>query len=241
MTVIPLNPGPYAFAVDTAASVSQINSIYLKAGTRVMILDTGLEQFYNGSAWTEVALADAGDVAYDDANSYTAKTTVETVLDELYTYRPLYSTLTADTAPASQDTTVNATGLTVTLPIAGTYDLEAFLPYTAHADGDIKFQFGGTATVTATVGVSDIYYMMGPLIDGDASTHQAVPVLLPTSWTTAYPITTTGTPALFPTLFKGRLVATVAGTIIVSFAQVTSTVHNTLVGKGAYLKLQRVA
>lgn len=165
-------------------------------------------------------------------------TTVATENAVNLAYRPLWSTLTADSADIQNDT-LTATGLTVTVGV-GTYFLDAFIPYTTPAAQDIQFKFGGTATVTATIGTSDIWIVQKPT--GDITAGLAIPLLLPTSWTTAIQILTTGVGTdEQPVIFQGKLVVTVAGTIKVDFAQVVTGAFNTHVSAGSWLKLQRVA
>jgi hypothetical protein len=185
---------------------------------------------------------DAADVSIADAGSYTTETTAEAALQELYTYKPLYSTLTANSAARNATTTLLASGLTVTVPVAGTYNLEALVSVTTAAAADVSLKFGGTATVTATVGTSDIYYLAGPMAGSDG-TIATQGKLLPTSWTTEVEtmFANTGASADQPFLFKGTLVVTAVGTIIISFTQGTSDATDTKIQAGSYLKLQRVA
>lgn len=152
-------------------------------------------------------------------------------------YRPIWSTLTADSADVNASEVLVASGLTLTAGV-GTYELEALVLVTTAAAADISLKFGGTATVTATVGTSDIALVAGASGDGTAA---KLPLLLPTSWTTEFEVATTGALADTPFLFKGKLVTTVGGTIILEFTQGTSDVSNTHIDKGSYLKLQRVA
>jgi predicted secreted protein len=237
MTVTPYSDkGPLTFFIDTAASTSEIHSAYLQDGTYAVALDTGGIQVYNGTAWV-TPLASAVNIT--DSGGYTSETTIEAALQELYTYRPLLSVLAADSADIQNDTFTDS-GLVLTLPVAGTYHLEAVLPYTAAAAADIQFKFlVGTATVTGTVGVSDIFRWNAP--SGDA-TAAAVPLMVATSWTTAQAITTTGALAdANPAVFTGHIVATVAGTVKIQFAQGTTNASNCHVGAGAHFKAQRTA
>lgn len=182
---------------------------------------------------------EASEVDLLDSAGYTSATDIETAIAELYTYKPIYSQLTADSADTQVNTPLIASGLSVTLPVAGTYNIEALLYYTTAAAADIQFKFGGTATVTVTAGTSDLAVINAP--GGDA-TAARVPTLVATSWTTAQQLLTTGAPAdATPALYKGNLVVTVAGTITITFAQVTTDATNTHVGAGSYLKAQRVA
>jgi len=167
--------------------------------------------------------------------------TVQDVLEELDNGQSAtpFSKLAADSAEVNASVTVVASGLSVTLPQAGTYEVEAIVLVTTAAAADVKFQFlAGTATITGTVGVSDIVLVNGPSGDGTAA---ALPLLLPTSWTTAITIATTGALADQPFVFKGHLVATVAGTVTLSFAQGTSDGSDTHIDKGSHLIARRVA
>lgn len=76
--------GPPIFHIDTAASTSELHADYLMAGTLAIALDTGAMQVYNGSAWVEAGVADAGAVVYDDPSGLTTATEVESALDELF-------------------------------------------------------------------------------------------------------------------------------------------------------------
>lgn len=181
---------------------------------------------------------DASAVSVLDTATDWVGTDVEAVLAEVADNgRTYFSTLTADSADIQNDT-LTASGLTVTV-VPGTYEVEALVAVTTAAAADIKFKFDGTATVTATVGVSDLFLINGP--GGADATVAFVPVLLPTSWTTAVTYATTGALADSPFFFKGKLVVTVAGTILVQFAQGTTNASNTHVDKGSYLKLTKVA
>lgn len=181
----------------------------------------------------------AAEINIADAGGYTSNTQVEAALQELYSYKPVFSTLTADSADIQTDTLTDS-GLVVTLPVAGTYTIEALLFYTTAAAADIDFKFvAGTATITATVGTSDIAVINAP--GGDA-TAARVPTLIGTSWTTAQELATTGAPAdASPAFYKGKIVATVAGTVKIQFAQGTTDASNTHVGAGSYFMAQRVA
>lgn len=180
----------------------------------------------------------ASDISITDSAGEYAATTIEAALAEIADRgRTYFSTLTADSADIQNDT-LTASGLTVSV-VPGTYELEALLAVTSAALADIKFKFGGTATVTATAGTSDIYLINGP--GGADGTVAYIPALLPTSWTTAKTYATTGALADSPFFFKGKLVVTVAGTIIVEFAQGTTNASNTHVDSGSYLKLTKVA
>jgi hypothetical protein len=202
--------------------------------------DTTREAIQTARLATQTTLTAAqlkyGDDAQDIRDELDLVITAGTSLD---TYKPVWSTLTADSADVNASEVVVASGLTVTTPIAGTYVLKAVLPYTTAAAADIQIKFGGTATVTATVGTSDLFIVNAPSGDATAAT---VPLRLATSWTTAYTLATTGAPAANnPIVVEGKLVVTVAGTIIVSFAQGTSNGSNTHIDSGAYLMIQRVA
>jgi hypothetical protein len=191
-------------------------------------------------AGTSVSLASAALLVGVGVNAQTVAQEMDDEAITARTYRPLYSTLTADSANIQNDT-LTATGLSVTVPIAGTYELDAFIPYTTPADQDIQFKFlVGSAVVTGTVGTSDIWIVQKPT--GDITAGLAIPLLLPTSWTTAVSIETTGAgDDTQPVIFKGKLVVTTAGTISIQFAQVTTGAFNTHVSAGAWFKLQRVA
>lgn len=174
----------------------------------------------------------------DTAGDYTA-TTIEAALAEIADKgRVEFSTLTADSADVNNSTTLVASGLTVNV-VPGTYEVEALLAVTTAAAADIKFKFDGTATVTATVGTSDLFLVNGP--GGADGTVAFVPIILPTSWTTAVTYATTGALAVSPFFFKGKIVVTVAGTILVQFAQGTADISNTHIDSGSYLKLTKVA
>ncbi len=162
--------------------------------------------------------------------------TLQTAAD--LTYRPLFSTITSDSADI-QDDTFTDSGLSVTLPIAGTYDIEALLLYTTPAAQDIQFKFAGTATITSTVGTSDLSVFKTAAA---GTTTSAVPALVATSALTAFSVLSDQAHAdATPVLVKGKLVATVAGTVKIQFAQVTTGAFNTHVGAGSSLKAQRVA
>lgn len=160
----------------------------------------------------------------------------------LNTYKPVFSHLTADSAARNATTTLLDSGLTVTLPIAGTYVLDALVMYITAAAADISFKWDGTATVTGTVGTSDIIAYPGALAGGDGSTP-GLGLLLPTSWTTESetPFANTAAHTATPVYFKGVLVATVAGTIKLQFTQGTSDASDTKVKAGSWMTVQRVA
>jgi hypothetical protein len=160
----------------------------------------------------------------------------------LETYRPRFSQITADSAARNATTTLADSGLTVTLPAVGTYELDAVVMYITAAAADISFKWGGTATVTATVGTSDIVAYPGALAGGDGSTP-GLGILLPTSWTTESetPFANTGAHTATPVYFKGILTATAVGTIKLQFTQGTSDVSDTKVKAGSWMKVQRVA
>jgi hypothetical protein len=62
--------------------------------------------------------------------------------------KPLFSTLTADSAGSTDATTFLDTGLSVAVGPGRTYAVEAYLPYGASATGDVRFTLVAT-TVTA--------------------------------------------------------------------------------------------
>lgn len=156
-------------------------------------------------------------------------------------YRPKYSKLTADSDDVNASVVLVESGLSVSLGV-GTYEIDAVILVTTAAAADISLKWAGTATVTATVGVSDIFYVAGPHAGSDG-TVAAIPVLFPTSWTTETEtmFATTGALADTPFVFKGVLVVTVAGTLTLQFTQGTSDASNTHIDKGSYLVARRVA
>ena len=218
--------GNLATAVGGAATVGVDSTTLTGTGATVQAVLEELDNLLDTTVTTAAAAAVAATVATENAVNLS--------------YRPAYSHLAAKSADVNSSTVVVASGLSITLPIAGTYEVKAVLPYITAAAADLKFQFlAGTATITATVGVSDLYITNGP--SGDA-TVAALPVLLPTSWTTAYTLATTGAPAgANPVVIEGILVATVAGTVTISFAQGTSDGSNTSISPGAHLVARRVA
>jgi hypothetical protein len=65
---------------------------------------------------------------------------------------------------------------------------------------------------------------------------------MPTSWTTAISVLTTGAGTdAQPVIFQGKLVITAPGTIMIQFAQAATGAHNTHVSAGSWLKLTQVA
>ncbi len=187
----------------------------------------------------EVASQTAARTTLLDAAGYTATTEVESAIAELYTYKPRFSTLTADSTDTQLNTPLIASGLSVTFPVTGTYEVEALLLYTTAAAADIQVKFSTTGTIAATVGTNDLAFINAP--GGDA-TAARVPTLFGTSWTTAASLLTTGAPAgASPAFIKGKLVVTAVGALTIEFAQVTSDATNTHIDSGSYLKIQRVA
>jgi len=207
----------------TAVVPTTQDATYRLAGGALGILETAATD----------ALALAAHLA-DAADAHSEITT-------LNTFKPVFSTLTADSADVNASVVLIASGLTVTLPIAGTYVVKAVIPYTTAAAADISLKFGGTATVTAGLGSSSLFIVNAP--SGDA-TAAKVPTLIPTSWTTEFEtqLATTGAPAgENPIIIEGKLTVTVAGTILLEFTQGTSDASNTHIDSGAYLMAQRVA
>jgi len=183
--------------------------------------------------------AETAENVRDELDTLIAADAVNTAEDA--TYRPLYSSLASDSANVNTSVTLVASGLSVTLGV-GTYEIDAVVLVTTAAAADLSLKWGGNATVTATVGVSDMYYVAGPHSASDG-TVAAIPVLFPTSWTTETEamFATTGALADTPLVFKGRLVVTVGGTLILEFTQGTSDGSNTHIDKGSYLVARRVA
>lgn len=156
-------------------------------------------------------------------------------------YQPQFSHLTADSAAVNASVTLIDSGLTATIGV-GTYELDALVMYITAAAADISFKWAGTATVTDTVGTSDIVAFPGALAGGNGSTP-GLGVLLPTSWTTESeaPFANTAAHTATPVYFKGILVATVGGTIKLQFTQGTSDATDTKIKAGSWMKLQKVA
>lgn len=192
-------------------------------------------------AGTATTVQGALDEIDDVANAAAVAATVATENAVNLSYRPLFSRLTADSAARNATTTLLASGLTVTVGV-GTYHLEALVMYITAAAADISFKWGGTATVTGTIGTSDIVAFPGALAGGDGSTP-GLGILLPTSWTTESeaPFTNTAAHTATPVIFKGVLTTTVGGTIILEFTQGTSDASDTKIKAGSWLKLQKVA
>ncbi len=215
----------------TAAELTATDGSQYGEGALAYAQDTNQAYRYSGSAWVTEADVDTHIADTEDAH---------TEITTLNTYIPRFSTLTADSADIQNDT-FTETGLSVTLPIAGTYVVEAVLPYTTPSAQDIQFKFvAGTATITATAGTSDIW--MVDAIAATGTTTSRVPVLVATSWTTAVSVLSDQAIAdINPVVFKGKLVATVAGTVTIQFAQVTTGAFNTHIGAGAWFMAQRVA
>lgn len=227
--------------IGTAADITATDGALYGEGALAYATDTNQAYRYTGTAWATEADADTVNTALSTHIADSSDAHPE--ITALNSYLPKYNTLTADSTTLTTVTDPTLTPnplLTVTLPSTGTYNVEAMLVYTTDAASDFRVKFGGTSTVTATVGTSDLYYAQGPLIGGDATSPTVKPVLIATSWTTAHDITTTGAPSAFPTLFRGTLVVTAVGTITVGCAQVSSTGFDTKLNKSSYLKVIRV-
>ena len=218
--------------VQTAAS-THVSATGAHAATKVSVDSTSL-------TGTSITVQGALEEIDNVADLAAVATTVATEDAVNLAYRPLWSTLTSDSADVNASEVLVNSGLAVTVGV-GTYELECVALVTTAAAADISLKFDGTATVTGTVGVSDIWAMRVPLEGGDGTSTQPHPFILPTSWTTEFVIATTGALADLPFIFKGKLVVTVAGTILLQFTQGTSDASNTHIDKGSFLKLQRVA
>jgi hypothetical protein len=241
-------------ATDRAAIIEGADTDTRFNDVIVLQLDNNTLYAFEAGGWVVVAEGTAGSDHVADTSAAHAATAVSAssttlvgvatdvqgVLEELddeavvaQSYRPLFSYLTADSVDIQNDT-LTASGLSVTLA-AGTYRWRALLAVTSDADADINFKMAGTATITAAT--SFTFNTAG--VSGD-STVAKIPSQA-AAWNTEVEYTYTGDIADTPFVMEGVVVCTVAGTLIVQFAQGTTAAINTHIDMGSYLEAQRVA
>ena len=223
-------------ALDTAGTAHVDDATGAHAATAILVDSADLTGVAVNVQTALVEIDDLLDAHIADAADAHSEITT------LNTYKPRFSQITADSAARNATTTLLDSGLTVTFPIAGTYVLDALVMYITAAAADISFKWDGTATITGTVGTSDIVAYPGALAGGDGSTP-GLPLLLPTSWTTESeaPFTNTAAHTATPVIFKGGLTVTVVGTLKLQFTQGTSDATDTKIKAGSWLTVQRVA
>ena len=174
-------------------------------------------------AFGDSVVAGAGTGAANVAHKHAMPADPVTAHDALASaHGKLLSFLAANTAAVNNSVTVVDSGLSVTVPVAGTYALSCVTVVSTAANADFRWKFTGTATLT-TPAILDT--TMG------YNTHP---------WNTEF-TNNGGAFTDLPFTFSGIFVVTVAGTFKVQFAQMTADVSDTKMLAGSFLKLDKVA
>lgn len=140
------------------------------------------------------------------------------------------------TASTTRSSTVTITAdphLSVTVPSAGWYQIELMVYFQCTTTGTqgIKFQFGGTATHSATGDRGQVYQMLNGAASVEASGRSTL---------SFYHIATVVTSGADYLHYVGAAQFTGAGTFLLNWAQEVSNANATSMLDGSYLILRRI-
>lgn len=146
---------------------------------------------------------------------------------------PVMARATADTTRNNSTTLLNATGMSVSLPV-GSYTIDGAIGYSSNATADIKFAFSATGTYTGWWGAFG-EYTTGVGTVGDLAGFRE------TVFTNVQLLG--GADAGLGMLCRpgGYINVTVAATLQLQFAQNVANASDTIVRLGSWLRFTRVA
>jgi len=151
--------------------------------------------------------------------------------DFLSTFR-LIERLSADTTPVNNSTVlVTISGLVIPVEINTGYIFELYTPYSSNATADIKIAWALPTGSVADFGI-DYWDTTSPTPAKQFGQSSTIP--------------TTGQQCggfaadLYCRFFGSFLTGSTAGSFTPQFAQVTANVSNTVIRRGAYLRLEKI-
>lgn len=149
--------------------------------------------------------------------------------------------MTADVTRTNSTTFANATGLVMPLAANATYGLDGWLHWTSPQAADIKLQY------TFPAGATGQWAGIGPRINEDP-TGDTTPRInyidfgsVPLTSFLQFTGDDIGSPTFVSAMPRGYIVTTNSGNLQLQFAQVTANASPTILRRGSWLRVTRLA